>query len=222
LIRVSDIFQQKLADIQSRVPVKIRGLDGDNSFNTLLESSQKALDSNNADNAESSDGTSSIGSSSSGKYADQLAKARLSLSANKTSIPTNKSAQMSMISQSVKEAAAKYHIDENLLMAVIKQESGFNPYSLSSAGAQGLMQLMPGTADALGVDNPWDISENINGGAQYLKDQLVTFDGDISLALAAYNAGPGSVRKYNGIPPYSETQDYVQKVMKYYRQYSGE
>ncbi len=233
VIKVSDIFQQKLADIQSRVPIKIRGLVDNSSFEEYLDSSQKTLESQESGNSGSlTDSTSGTGTSgkstsgsttsASGKYASEIARAKLSLAASKSYIPTDKSKQMSTITQSVKEAAAKYNLDQDLLMSVIKQESNFNPYSLSSTGAQGLMQLMPGTADALGVDNPWDIEQNIDGGAKYLKDQLVTFDGDLSLALAAYNAGPNSVKKYNGIPPYSETQNYVKKVLNFYRQYSGD
>ena len=114
------------------------------------------------------------------------------------------------------EASALYQIPSKLLRAVAKAESGFNPRAVSKAGAMGVMQLMPGTARSLGVSDPYNARQNILGGAKYLKQNLDRFGGDVSLALAAYNAGPNSVTKYGGIPPYKETQNYVKKIMADY------
>ena len=112
----------------------------------------------------------------------------------------------------VKQSAAKHGVPEELIWAVMKQESAGNINAMSSAGAIGLMQLMPGTAKDLGVD-PFDVQQNIDGGAKYLSQQLKTFGGSVPLALAAYNAGPGNVRKFGGIPPFNETQNYVSRIM---------
>lgn len=117
----------------------------------------------------------------------------------------------------IKKAAATYDLPEKLLAAVMKQESNFNPNVISRAGATGLMQLMPATAKYLGVADSTDPEQNIMGGAKYLRQMLNQFDNNISTALAAYNAGPGNVRKYGGIPPFKETTNYVTKVMNYYQ-----
>lgn len=121
--------------------------------------------------------------------------------------------------QLIDSAAAKYGIDAAVLKGLIKQESGFNPNAGSPAGAQGLTQLMPGTAASLGVTDVHDPAQAIDAGAHYLRMQLDRFGGDYSKALAAYNAGPGAVERYGGIPPYSETRNYVTNVLAFADQY---
>lgn len=112
----------------------------------------------------------------------------------------------------ISKAATDYGVDRSLLRALIHAESGFDPQALSHAGAQGLTQLMPATATSMGVSSVFDPDQNIRGGARYLAGLLKTFKGDVRLATAAYNAGPGAVKKYGGVPPYAETQVYVDRV----------
>lgn len=116
----------------------------------------------------------------------------------------------------VDKTAKKYNVDNRLVTALIKQESAFDPKAVSKAGAQGLMQLMPETAKSVGVLNPFSAVQNVEGGVRYLKKMLDKYNGNVILALAAYNAGPGAVDKYNGVPPYAETQDYVKKILSDY------
>lgn len=123
--------------------------------------------------------------------------------------------------QLIARAAARHGLPPALIKAVVKAESNFQPHALSQKGAQGLMQLMPATAEDLGVDDPFRPEENVHGGTRYLREMYDRF-GDWEQALAAYNAGPGAVDRFGGIPPYAETQQYVERVLHYYRRYDGD
>jgi hypothetical protein len=124
------------------------------------------------------------------------------------------------IMASINKAARKYQLPKRLLQAVVRAESDFQVRAVSPAGAQGLMQLMPATARDLGVEDPFDIDQNIDGGAKYLRSMLDQFGGDLKLALSAYNAGPGNVIKFKGQVPFSETRAYIDRVMRFAGRYA--
>lgn len=132
-----------------------------------------------------------------------------------TTKSSGSSGSSSKFSDLINAAAEKYDVDAGLIKAVIKAESNFNPDAVSSSGALGLMQLMPATAKSLGVDDPLDPEQNIFGGTKFLHRLLDKYNNNVTLAIAAYNAGPGAVDRYGGIPPYSETQTYVKRVLNY-------
>jgi soluble lytic murein transglycosylase-like protein len=120
------------------------------------------------------------------------------------------------------QTASHHQIDPALIKAIIMAESGYNTRAVSKKGAKGLMQLMPGTAQALGVEDIFNPHQNITGGVQYFKQMVNRFNGDVKLALAAYNAGSRNVRNYNGVPPFKATHSYIKKVFKYYQIYKDQ
>lgn len=131
-------------------------------------------------------------------------------------VNTSANAPKSQILKMIDSIANKHGVDEKLVRALVKQESGFNPKATSHCGAMGLMQLMPATAKGLGVTDAYNPVQNVDGGVRYLKGMLQKYNGNVVLALAAYNAGPGAVDKYDGVPPFKETQNYVKSILANY------
>lgn len=136
--------------------------------------------------------------------------------------PTKMQVRARDFDSTIHRIAGEFKVDSKLIKAVVRNESCFDVMAVSKAGAQGLMQLMPPTARELGVTDPFNAEQNLRGGIRYLKELMDKYSNNIALALAAYNAGPGAVAKYDGVPPYRETENYIERVMKSYREYLRE
>lgn len=204
---------EQLMKYQMMTQIMKQSLGDSNSFQLVMESLTKAMQNSNTD-------LKALGFDLEGLQ--NIGLDNETYNAMYNSIESDVTTGNAKIDEAVERASKKYHVDKSLIMSVIKQESSFNPKAVSSAGAMGLMQLMPGTARDMGVDNPFDIEQNIDGGTRYLSSMLDMYANSKELALSAYNAGPGTL-KSRGVDskeeisklPY-ETKDYVSKVMKYY------
>lgn len=184
---IDNIIADRFREIQDRLPNSVKLFSNTESFQELLNKLYNEVPVNTYNEIES---TSNI-------------------TENYTSA---KKADIEEIKKLIDDTGKKYNVDTKLISSVIKAESNFNQFAVSQAGAMGLMQLMPNTAKELGVEDPFDASQNIDGGVRYLKRLLDTYK-NVSEALAAYNAGPAAVDKYKGIPPYEETVNYVNEIL---------
>lgn len=225
---IQAIFDNKLAYIESKISsLGTSTTASDSDFSSILSNKIDALANAGSDvSSTSSTSTDSTATDSTSLNNSTNSPSTLNSSVSSTGVngqattssSTTSNAPVTAYDSIINAASKKYGVDSDLIKAVIKQESDFDSNEVSGAGATGLMQLMPSTAASLGVSNVNDPTQNVDGGTKYLKSLLDNYK-DVKLALAAYNAGPNSVNKYNGVPPYSETQNYVNKVINNYNSY---
>ncbi|MBO0525725.1 lytic transglycosylase domain-containing protein [Clostridium botulinum] len=219
-VNSSEMVLQQMLQMQLMGQIMKSSFGDSSSFQIVLDSLLKAMENKDISGSNNMLSLDSIENSGNKYYGagQRLEDAKREINSIKSEVRTGNIT----IDSAVEKASRKYGIDKDLLMSVIKQESDFNPNCVSNAGAQGLMQLMPGTASELGVTNPFDIEQNIDGGAKYLKKMLDMHGNVKELALAAYNAGPGTLQwrgvknisDINKLP--SETRNYVKNIMKNY------
>ncbi|EKO1913827.1 lytic transglycosylase domain-containing protein [Clostridium botulinum] len=219
-VNSSEMVLQQMLQMQLMGQIMKSSFGDSSSFQIVLDSLLKAMENKDISGSNNMLSLDSIANSGNKYYGagQRLEDAKREINSIKSEVRTGNIT----IDSAVEKASRKYGIDKDLLMSVIKQESDFNPNCVSNAGAQGLMQLMPGTASELGVTNPFDIEQNIDGGAKYLKKMLDMHGNVKELALAAYNAGPGTLQwrgvknisDINKLP--SETRNYVKNIMKNY------
>lgn len=219
---ISALMKQKIAEIQSRLPIKMN-ISSSSSADFAQELNKASASYESA--AASAESAAPVIDAEPSTAINTKTKYPLVSSSYESVYPRLSQIQiqelMPRIDAAINTYSKQFGLETELIRAVIKEESGFQPFALSTSGAMGLMQLMPGTAEGLGVTDAYNIEQNILGGTQYLYYQLKAFDGDLKLALAAYNAGPNAVRKYGDIPPYTQTQNYVRKVLNSYEMYKA-
>jgi soluble lytic murein transglycosylase-like protein len=177
---------------------------------SMLQSLMQQMEKVETQSSATTSSTATNDATAATSFASAMTKASSATSATQTKTLARTDSNYESL---ITSTASKYGVDANLVRAIVQAESNFNPKATSYVGAQGLMQLMPGTARSLGVSDPLDPQQNVDGGVRFLKGLLTRYNGNVEKAVAAYNAGPGAVDKYNGVPPYRETQTYVKRVL---------